>query len=39
MPFGGLKASGYGRSGGKAVIDEYTNLRWITVERRQRYPF
>ena len=32
MPFGGVKASGYGRFGGKAVIDEFTELRWITIE-------
>jgi acyl-CoA reductase-like NAD-dependent aldehyde dehydrogenase len=39
MPFGGMKASGYGRFGGKAVIDEFTDLRWITVEGPQHYPF
>ncbi len=32
MPFGGTKASGYGRFGGKAGIAEFTELRWITVE-------
>jgi len=32
MPFGGVKASGYGRFGGKAGIDSFTELRWITVE-------
>jgi acyl-CoA reductase-like NAD-dependent aldehyde dehydrogenase len=39
MPFGGTKASGYGRFGGKAVIDEFTELRWITIEGPQHYPF
>jgi acyl-CoA reductase-like NAD-dependent aldehyde dehydrogenase len=34
MPFGGVKASGYGRFGGKAVIAELTDLRWITIETR-----
>ena len=32
MPFGGVKGSGYGRFGGKAGIDSFTELRWITVE-------
>jgi acyl-CoA reductase-like NAD-dependent aldehyde dehydrogenase len=40
MPFGGVGASGYGRFGGKAGIDEFTELRWITVETEPgRYPF
>jgi acyl-CoA reductase-like NAD-dependent aldehyde dehydrogenase len=32
MPFGGVKASGYGRFGGKAGIDAFTELRWVTIE-------
>jgi benzaldehyde dehydrogenase (NAD) len=32
MPFGGVKSSGYGRFGGKAGIDAFTELRWITIE-------
>src|SRR5262245_25306118 len=40
MPFGGMKASGYGRFGGRAAIDEFTELRWITVQTGPRpYPF
>jgi benzaldehyde dehydrogenase (NAD) len=40
MPFGGTKASGYGRFGGKAAIDEFTELRWITLQTGPRhYPF
>ncbi len=31
MPFGGVKDSGWGRFGGQAVIDEFTELRWITI--------
>jgi acyl-CoA reductase-like NAD-dependent aldehyde dehydrogenase len=32
MPFGGVKASGYGRFGGKAGIDSFTELRWVTIQ-------
>ena len=32
MPFGGVGASGYGRFGGKAGIEEFTELRWITID-------
>lgn len=39
MPFGGVKASGYGRFGGKAAIAEFTDLRWITIQTGPRhYP-
>jgi acyl-CoA reductase-like NAD-dependent aldehyde dehydrogenase len=31
MPFGGVKDSGWGRFGGQAVIDEFTELRWVTI--------
>jgi len=34
MPFGGLKSSGYGRFGGDACVDEFTELRWVTVNRK-----
>jgi benzaldehyde dehydrogenase (NAD) len=39
MPFGGVKASGWGRFGGRAALDEFTELRWITVQQTSRhYP-
>jgi acyl-CoA reductase-like NAD-dependent aldehyde dehydrogenase len=39
MPFGGVKASGWGRFGGRAVIEEFTELRWITIQETERhYP-
>ncbi len=39
MPFGGVKASGIGRFGGKAGIAEFTDLRWITIQNTPRhYP-
>ena len=40
IPFGGMKASGYGRFNGRAAINEFTELRWITIETQpHRYPF
>lgn len=39
MPFGGVGASGYGRFGGKAGIDSFTELRWISIETQPgHYP-
>ena len=40
MPFGGVKDSGFGRFGGQAVVDEFTELRWVTVQSgTQPFPF
>ena len=40
MPFGGVKDSGFGRFGGSAVVDEFTEMRWITVQSGSHpYPF
>jgi len=40
MPFGGVKGSGIGRFGGRAGIDAFTELRWITIQTTPRhYPF
>ena len=39
VPFGGIKNSGVGRHGGKASVDAFTELRWLTLERGGRhYP-
>jgi benzaldehyde dehydrogenase (NAD) len=38
-PFGGVKASGWGRFGGEWAAEEFTELRWITIQDEQReYP-
>jgi acyl-CoA reductase-like NAD-dependent aldehyde dehydrogenase len=40
MPFGGVKDSGFGRFGGRAAMDEFTELRWITVQSGTHpFPF
>ena len=40
MPFGGVKDSGWGRFGGQAGIEAFTELRWITMQTSPRhYPF
>jgi acyl-CoA reductase-like NAD-dependent aldehyde dehydrogenase len=38
MPFGGVKESGFGRFGGTAAINEFTELRWVTV-KSGTHPF
>jgi benzaldehyde dehydrogenase (NAD) len=40
MPFGGVKDSGFGRFGGRAGIEAFTELRWMTIQNTPRhYPF
>ena len=40
VPFGGMKDSGWGRFGGKAALEEFTELRWVSVQRTPRqFPF
>jgi len=40
VPFGGMKDSGWGRFGGRAALEEFTELRWISIQRSPRhYPF
>ncbi|MEM0463182.1 MAG: aldehyde dehydrogenase family protein [Pyrobaculum sp.] len=39
VPFGGIKASGFGREGGEWSFHETTYDRWVTVTlRERRYP-
>ncbi|MGG0177199.1 aldehyde dehydrogenase family protein [Gottfriedia acidiceleris] len=39
MPFGGIKGSGHGRYGGEYGFEEFTTVRWITVQKEERkYP-
>jgi benzaldehyde dehydrogenase (NAD) len=40
MPFGGVKGSGWGRFGGRAGIEAFSELRWVTLQTTERhYPF
>ncbi|GGE43145.1 aldehyde dehydrogenase family protein [Actibacterium pelagium] len=39
MPFGGLRASGYGKLGGVESIDEFTELRWIGIHEKEGEHF
>ena len=39
MPFGGVKDSGWGRFGGSQALQEFSDLRWISVQSLAReYP-
>jgi acyl-CoA reductase-like NAD-dependent aldehyde dehydrogenase len=40
-PFGGVKDSGYGKFGGTAGIESFTEQRWVTIQHSGRpvYPF
>jgi acyl-CoA reductase-like NAD-dependent aldehyde dehydrogenase len=40
-PFGGVRNTGYGRFGGTAGIESFTQQRWVTIQHtgRPTYPF
>jgi aldehyde dehydrogenase (NAD+) len=39
VPFGGFKASGSGKHGGRWSLETFTETRWITLDRGGRpYP-
>lgn len=40
IPFGGVKSSGLGREGGSYSMEEFTELKWVTVQTgQQKFPF
>ena len=40
VPFGGVGDSGYGRFGGRAGLESFTELRWVTLQQGHRpFPF
>lgn len=40
VPFGGVKASGIGRFGGRYGVEAFSTLRWISIETQHpHYPF
>jgi aldehyde dehydrogenase (NAD+) len=40
IPFGGNKQSGLGRFGNPWIIDEFTKLKWISIQDKYReFPF
>jgi len=40
IAFGGVKGSGVGRLNGKWALEEFTTMKWISVQHKQRhYPF
>ena len=39
-PFGGVKNSGSGREGGRFSMEDFTELKWVTIQTgQQKFPF
>ncbi|SPD71891.1 putative p-hydroxybenzaldehyde dehydrogenase [uncultured Desulfobacterium sp.] len=39
-PFGGYKRSGRGREGGRYSIEEYSEVKWVTIQKKEKiFPF
>ncbi|WP_338449741.1 aldehyde dehydrogenase family protein [Niallia oryzisoli] len=36
IPFGGNKASGLGRFGNPWVVDEFTSMKWVSIQTKER---
>src|SRR5699024_3579463 len=40
VPFGGTKGSGVGRFGNPWIVDEFTKMKWVSVQKKERvFPF
>ena len=40
LPFGGEKFSGIGRFGGEWTLEEFTTMKWVSIQKETRkYPF
>ncbi|MEY9970664.1 acyl-CoA reductase-like NAD-dependent aldehyde dehydrogenase [Lysinibacillus sp. RC46] len=40
LPFGGEKFSGIGRFGGEWTLEEFTTMKWVSIQKeRRKYPF
>jgi acyl-CoA reductase-like NAD-dependent aldehyde dehydrogenase len=37
MPFGGVGAGNWGRFGSRAALEEFTEMRWITIQSGSRH--
>lgn len=40
IPFGGTKSSGLGRFGNPWVVDDFTEMKWVSIQTKERnFPF